>query len=858
MNNGRNVFAAVYDLFFHPGEVTELRALGITGKDRAWDMEFARKGGIIFGYFDNAKNFADAAYILSKKNGTAVYFTLNPVKPACLSRANNRLKIYDKATDKQTTDDNIKCIRWLMIDLDPARTDGVKGIPTTKQELGNAKDLGKQITDWLTQQHGFPRPFAGMSGNGYHIFYRLPDMDNTAETAKKSGVIHNAILAIQKQFPNPLVDIDTGVYKAGQLGRVYGTVNRKGDSTADRPHRLTYLLKNVPASLAGVEIVDIKKIQALAHQISDATILPPAPLPSTLLQQAGNVKRLMNQLGQLKVDEYLAHYAIEIHDIKHDGDRTMYRLKQCVFNPEHQNGNAAISTTPGPPYITYHCFHTSCQGHKWEDARRVISGTDKIARFYTNFDPEWKPKKEAATGVLDTITIKDVAADIPAPPEGLVHPTLIDPMEFHIMSGKSKRPVLVEERMVDYLAAYLAPMWHTAGIFWKYSGGVWKPFPEGTINKIIILALGNRIKGANIDPIKKVLAGKINKEESTWPSNIGLVNAQNGMIDIPGHKMLPHSPDYGSRAQLPVPYDIDVDADRWHKLLNEVFPEPASGDEKRDLLQQFAGYCLLNTCRYEKALFCCGNGGNGKSTILDTIDEVIGQENKSSLSLDELGYRFNIPYMMNKLINHAGEMDPKAQIDTKILKAAISGEWISGEYKHGKRVEFRNTAKFIFSMNQTPGITEKTKGIARRLLVLYFTKDFENDPNKDTHLKDYLRENELPGILTWMLIGAEKVLKNDGFYYGAEIEKDRQRFLRTMNPVMLFVEERCAVEPKITISCQELFKTYMDWSHDSNHKPLGRTNFYEQILQFWPTRRDKITLADGTRRWAFEGITVRL
>ena len=108
---------------------------------------------------------------------------------------------------------------------------------------------------------------------------------------------------------------------------------------------------------------------------------------------------------------------------------------------------------------------------------------------------------------------------------------------------------------------------------------------------------------------------------------------------------------------------------------------------------------LLPTCKYEKCLFMFGSGSNGKSTVLNVLESIIGSDHTSALSIDDMGHRFNIPFLQNKMINIAAEVEGRDQRGTENFKKAVSGDLISGEHKHGSRVQFRNRAKFIFAMN---------------------------------------------------------------------------------------------------------------------------------------------------------------
>lgn len=106
-----------------------------------------------------------------------------------------------------------------------------------------------------------------------------------------------------------------------------------------------------------------------------------------------------NNLRGLRVEEYLAHYRIELHDIKQWQNATLYRLNRCLFHADHE-----APDTPGDACIirwddgalNYQCFHNHCSDKKWEDARKVISG-DKIIREFCEGHVDPKPLDNSET-----------------------------------------------------------------------------------------------------------------------------------------------------------------------------------------------------------------------------------------------------------------------------------------------------------------------------------------------------------------------------------------------------------------------------------------------------------------------------
>ena len=87
-------------------------------------------------------------------------------------------------------------------------------------------------------------------------------------------LLERVLKSLAHQFDNEIVTIDTGVFNAARISKLYGTLACKGDNTPERSHRLAQLL-NVPDV---VEVVPIEKLQALADELPDET---PHPSPST-------------------------------------------------------------------------------------------------------------------------------------------------------------------------------------------------------------------------------------------------------------------------------------------------------------------------------------------------------------------------------------------------------------------------------------------------------------------------------------------------------------------------------------------------------------------------------------------------
>jgi hypothetical protein len=210
--------------FREPGDVVELRALNV--EQRYWRPQ------TVAGFFDcdHLDLMAEKALELSTR-AAGVYFTMNSLKPALLARCANRVDVAKQGS--LAGDGDVLHRRWLLVDADPVRP---AGISATEAEKEAAQSVIWQVHDHLSGL-GWSLPIVADSGNGFHLLYRveLPVDDG--------GIVQRILTALAAKFNTEAVKIDTAVHNPARICKVYGTLARKGDSTADRPHRVSRIVE---------------------------------------------------------------------------------------------------------------------------------------------------------------------------------------------------------------------------------------------------------------------------------------------------------------------------------------------------------------------------------------------------------------------------------------------------------------------------------------------------------------------------------------------------------------------------------------------------------------------------------------
>lgn len=519
--------------------------------------------------------------------------------------------------------------------------------------------------------------------------------------------------------------------------------------------------------------------------------------------------------GKVDVEKYLSAYGYN-YRVKTKGSKTVYVLDHCLFDPSHVGQDAGI-VQDSSGKLRYRCFHTSCASRTWEDAKTLISGKKKLSEYMTGYDPE---KYKSRDSLPRQSPLDSAALPSPLPP-----PEKIDPQIF-FDKGYFNPPFLAK-----YLRERMSPLIYDGAQFYHYtSGGVWKPLDPEEIAQVAVRALGKHARSARIQDAIKLLGHGMFVRADDFKHNPDFLNVLNGMIKIgvfgETHK---HAPEYYSRIQLPVTYDDKLDSPRWDKFLKEIF---ADDREKIKTLQAYFGYCLLPDCRHQRCLFLIGSGANGKSVVIDVLVSILGVDNVCSLPLQLMGERFLVGQLKDKLVNVASELATNRPVDTANFKDAVAGGLLMADQKHGKPFAFYSIAKHIFSMNEVPKITDKSYGFQRRPIVLMFHERFEGD-RRDPELTQKLIK-ERAGIFNWMMEGLYIVLEKGDLYVPDVVARDTALFVKSTNPVLLFVDDCCELEPGHSVKPTDLYIKYKYWCEDGKNRPLSRNRFYDQILIHYP------------------------
>ena len=371
MKIDRTEIKKALQLFFRAGDVFEVRVLDAVTD--AYPRPHVESGYFTFETIDAVPDALAAIRI-----ARGCYVTANPVAPALLARAANRIR--DVRRDPLTADKDVVSRRWLLIDCDARRQ---AGIPSSDAEHAAALALAARIADEMAGDWG--RPVLTDSGNGAQLMYPV---DLPAEDGE---LCRDVLAAAGRRWSSPEVEIDLAVHNPARIWRLPGTFNVKGDEIGDRRHRMARIL-SVPDRLDPVPAEKLQAFRAAYHPLPDLAGSEVVPAPRGAFDLDAWIARCCPELGAPQAWQ--------------GGRKWIFPI--CPFNPDHTNKSAVLIQQPGGA-IAFRCHHNGCAGNDWRALRALRDPDHPAAELHapavyggeledpTETDPAAPPLPDSAT-----------------------------------------------------------------------------------------------------------------------------------------------------------------------------------------------------------------------------------------------------------------------------------------------------------------------------------------------------------------------------------------------------------------------------------------------------------------------------
>jgi len=309
-----------------------------------------------------------------------------------------------------------------------------------------------------------------------------------------------------------------------------------------------------------------------------------------------------------------------------------------------------------------------------------------------------------------------------------------------------------------------------------------------------------------------------------------LLTVQNGTLDLRTGKLRPHArPDLITKL-APVVYDEGAECPLWEGLLWDAM---GANPDLISFLQRAFWSALTGDVRDEALYFFYGEGANGKSTILDTLQHLLGgyacsvapdllMSSRTSRHPTELTDLFKARFVVSQ------ETDQNREWNEGLLKRLTGGDLIKARRMKEDFWEFAPTHKLFHAANTRPIVRGLGNAIWRRMKVVPFEVIIPEE-RRDVHLKKKLLA-ELPGILRWCVQGCLAWQRN-GLQEPKEVLLATADYREQADVLAGFLGDRCEMDPAHRISRKALRKAYEQWCKDVGEQALSAAEYHDRLRE---------------------------
>ncbi|MBP1083484.1 phage/plasmid primase, P4 family [Bacillus capparidis] len=317
-------------------------------------------------------------------------------------------------------------------------------------------------------------------------------------------------------------------------------------------------------------------------------------------------------------------------------------------------------------------------------------------------------------------------------------------------------------------------------------------------------------------------------------SNKYLFNCNNGVIDLRTGELLEHDRDLLFTKISPIDYEMDANSTNWISFLESIFitDEGEPDYEIIEFLQKAIGYSLTGETTEQVMFFLFGNGRNGKSTFINTIQHLLGDYGRQTNSdtfikkKNDSGINNDVARLDGARFVSAVESEEGQQLSESLVKQITGGEKMSARFLRQEYFEFTPEFKVFFTTNHKPIIKGSDEGIWRRIRLVPFTVTISKD-KVDKKLPQKLAA-EMPGILRWAVEGCLKWQK-EGLGEAEAVRRATEGYRKDMDILGPFIDENCILHSEAKIEAKSLYENYANWCYSNNEMELKNRAFYRQM-----------------------------
>lgn len=396
--------------------------------------------------------------------------------------------------------------------------------------------------------------------------------------------------------------------------------------------------------------------------------------------------------------------------------------------------------------------------------------------------------------------------------------------------------------------------------------GVWSDEKaDAVLKKEASVIYGDDISTQKINNLRLALQSKTFVQRNNFSSAIKkyenkiFINLKNGVLDLLNLTLEQHAPNYYFLGQIDVAFDSNAPIpEKFLEFLAQI--TMPNEENFISLLEAFA-YPLLPGYPIQRAVTLVGSGDNGKTTYLNALQRFYGERYISHITVQQLsnatqGQPFSLTQLAKALANVADDLPSVPLKDVGYFKMLTGESSVEAERKFGNRFTFKNAAKFYFSSNKMPAVSEDTLAFYRRFIFVEFSNAIPHKREMEELLAEILSEQERSGVLNLLILFVvQRLLKQHDFSCAKSVEQVQEQYQRHSNTAAMYCQRRLELNAEGLIPKEDIWHEYQQYCENNGLVKASETLFWRTLKANFPQALEQRYQEGGINRRVMRGLS---
>lgn len=278
-------------------------------------------------------------------------------------------------------------------------------------------------------------------------------------------------------------------------------------------------------------------------------------------------------------------------------------------------------------------------------------------------------------------------------------------------------------------------------------------------------------------------------------------------------------------------YDDKADQTFFLEKMTEIIPDA----EDRRVTQEYMGALLYPENRTRKFMLFQGEGGCGKSLLVQLVTNILTIDRTFDLDFRSLSGDYAFSSLTTQTLLTASETVSDAfscSAGSEFVKKAVGGDFFQTRQKYrNKKVDHHGYYSLIVVSNNKLRFKYDGRGdeFKDRLIPIHFANHIDNP---DMTLVDTLLREHRSAVVAWLVAGAKQVRRNnwDIKLTPTQISR-RDRLVEATKGIDLFVKNHIKEAPGCFFTTEDAFREYTHLHRSAGFELLDEQNFYKRFAK---------------------------